>query len=98
MRVLRHVAVPLRPVGARAVSSTRAGAVARGTLKYAAVVGVSGYLGYSLARQLVAPIPVPLTSDLPESEIRAIRKWTSFPRSLVQRVLTVLQCTAWRRR
>lgn len=76
MRVLKQIILASRNTQRRH-ASTQTRNVVKQTLKYSTVVGLSGYLGYALARQIVAPIPVPVTADLPESELRAISRTPS---------------------
>lgn len=59
----------------RYASTRTARNVAVGTAKYLTVIGISGYIGFALARQIVAPNPVPLIADLPEEEILVIREY-----------------------
>lgn len=50
---------------------SRLAALARGVLKYGAIVGVAGYGGFVLARQLVHPLPIPAAADLPPEALSA---------------------------
>ena len=72
MRAHRSIRLPGSRIGYRNASTGRPRNILLTTAKVAGIAGVAGYAGFAIARQVVAPLPVPATSSLPVAELERI--------------------------